>query len=87
MNYFRAYFQINRAAFRNISSVTLYADIELLYFLPSPWSLPQKCEARLDTRIKPETSDVNDAAQVFPPEMLNEFGDNHFERLSMKRVF
>jgi hypothetical protein len=89
MNCFRAYFfQLNKHQQPAIYfSIALNADIEFFHFLSSPGSLPQKCETRFDAGIKSETPNINDTAQVFPSEMFNQFGNDHFERFSMEWIF
>ena len=62
----------------SLGLVALYADIKLFHFLSSPGSFSQESKARLYTGIKPETADVNDTAEVLPPEMFNKFCYNHF---------
>ena len=67
--------------------VALYTDIEIFHFFPGPGRFSKEGKARLDAGIVPETPDVNDTAQIIPSEMLNEFSQDHFQRLSMKGIF
>ena len=69
--------------------IALYADIKLFHFFSSPGSFAHIREAQLDAGIKPETPNVNDAAQVFPPKMLAVFSRGNLvsKCIPMKRVF
>jgi hypothetical protein len=67
--------------------IPLNANIKIFNFFSGPGSFPQECKARLDTGIQIKTTDVNDTAQIIPSEMLNEFVQDHFQRLSMKGIF
>jgi hypothetical protein len=67
--------------------LAFYAYIKLFHFFSGPGSFPKECEARFDAGIKSETPDVNDTAEVFPPEIFNKFSQDHFQRFSMKRIF
>ena len=71
----------------SLDLIALYADIKLFHFFSRPGSFAQEREARLDAGIKPETPDVNYTAQVFPPKMLDEFSQDHFQCFPMKRIF
>ena len=70
-----------------VSLLTQDADIKFFNFFSRPRGSAQKYEAGFNAWIKFKTTDVNDAAQVLPPEMFNEFSQDHFQRLSMKRIF
>ena len=68
-------------------SIPLDADIKLFYFFARPGSFAQERQARLDAGIKPETPDVDNTAQVFPPKMFDELSQNHFQCFPVKRIF
>ena len=61
-------------------------NIKIFDFFSGPGSFAQECETGLDTGIKFKTTDVNDTAQIIPPEMLDELVQDHFQRLSMKGI-
>ena len=69
------------------SSVALDADVKLFHLFAGPWCFSQEGKTGLDTGIIPETADVDDTSQVLPTEMINEFRHDHFQCLTMKRVF
>ena len=82
----RSFYQFTFQTFQTFSS-PLYADVKVFHLLPGPGGFPKEGEAGFDARIKPETPDVDDAAQVLPTEMFYEFGKDHFQCFSMKRIF
>ena len=56
-----------------IGRATLDADIKLFHFFSRPWGFSQEGEAWFYAGVKPKTPDGDNAAQIFPSEMVNEF--------------
>jgi hypothetical protein len=76
----------NRANAQDNFLLPLNANVKVFNFFSGPGSLAKKCQARFNTGIELKTPDADYAAEVLPSEVFNQFGQDHFECLSMERV-